>query len=74
MQDRFDDLKQFIISTNAQLEGRVLARIDGLENHFIEMAQSLRRLEQKVDDGFSGIGDVIEEINDRLDGRVANSG
>lgn len=51
--DQFDDLKQFIDSRISQSEQ--LIRGD------------LRRLEQKVDDGFAGIAETIEQINQRLD-------
>jgi hypothetical protein len=36
--------------------------MDGLEHR-------MATLEQKMDDGFAGIGEVIEQLNQRLDDR-----
>jgi hypothetical protein len=62
--DQFDDLKQFIEATVSQSETRIKdelgERIDGVE-------QRLGNLEKKVDDGFAGVADAIETINQRLD-------
>ena len=49
----FDDLKQFISGVVSQSEARLTARIDAVE--------------QKMDDGFAGIADIMEIQNDRLD-------
>lgn len=62
--DQLDDLKQFIAVTLGQTEVRIGERIDGVE-------QKLEALTQNVDDGFAGVGEAIEEINNRIDNRPA---
>jgi hypothetical protein len=47
--EQLDDLKQFIEATVSQTEARLTQKIDALE--------------QKMDDGFAGVGDAIEEIH-----------
>lgn len=51
--DQMDDLKQFIAASASQTEERLL--------------QKLSELEQKVDDGFTGIREAIEQIHQQID-------
>lgn len=51
--DQLDDLKDFVSTTVLQTEARLTERIDGLE--------------QKMDDGFAGVGEAIAGINERID-------
>jgi len=53
--DQLDDLKQFVSATVSQTEARLTEKID--------------KLEQKVDDGFAGVGEAIEEIHTQIDAR-----
>jgi len=50
-ENQLDDLKQFITATVSQTETRLVGRLENLE--------------QKVDDGFAGIGEAIEQINEQ---------
>ena len=72
--DQLNDLKQFIANTVAQTEVRLTGRIDGLEDRIDgleskvdSLAGRMDRLEAKVDDGFAGIGEAIDQLNQRLD-------
>jgi hypothetical protein len=51
--EQFDDLKQFIDSRASQTEAILGQRIDALE--------------KKVDDGFAGAAEPIDQINNRID-------
>lgn len=53
-QAQLDDLKQFITATVSQSEARLEERLGG----------RIDRLEQKMDDGFAGIAEAIEQIHD----------
>jgi len=74
--DQFDDLKQFITATVSQSEARLEARLKEEihqsvaqleENFYVKIAQ----LEAKVDDGFAGIGEAIEQLHHIIDERDA---
>ena len=69
--DQFDDLKQFIEATVSQSETRIKdelgERIDGVEQRLDGVEHRLGNLEKKVDDGFAGVADAIETINQHLD-------
>lgn len=56
---QLDDLKQFIETTVSQTEARLTQRIDAIE--------------KKLDDGFAGIGEAIEAVNQRTDERDAEA-
>jgi hypothetical protein len=59
--DQFDDLKQFIANTVSQTKQRIVKKID--------------KIEQKVDDGFARVGEVVDSIhsnNDEIATRVTN--
>lgn len=73
---QLNDLKQFIADTVSQTEVRLTGRIDGLEGRMdgLEhrmggLEQRLESLEHEVRDGFAGIGEVIEQLNQRFDDR-----
>lgn len=73
---QFNDLKQFIANTVKQTEVTLTRRIDGLEGRMDSlegrmggMEGRMARLEQKVDDGFAGIAETIEQMNQRHDDR-----
>ena len=55
--DQLGDLKQFIDSRISQSEQ--LIRTD--------MTKGFTEVNQKVDNGFAGIGEAIEEINNKMD-------
>jgi hypothetical protein len=67
--DQIDDLKQFIKVTvsqsEARLESRLGGRIDSVEGRLGSVENRLESLEQKMDDGFAGIAEAIEFINDQ---------
>ena len=60
-EQRFEDLKRFVANTVSQSvtasEERLVKRID--------------KLEKKMDDGFAGIGESIDNLGDDLDKRFA---
>jgi hypothetical protein len=60
--DQLNDLKQFIANTVSQTEVRLAERIDKLD-------QRVDSLEHEVRDGFAGIGEVFDQLNQRLDER-----
>lgn len=49
--DQINDLKQFIAATVSQSTALLATNDD------------LKRLEQKIDDGFAGVGEAIEELH-----------
>ncbi|MBI3624480.1 hypothetical protein HY218_02485 [Candidatus Saccharibacteria bacterium] len=53
--DQLDDLKQFIASTVSQTG--------------VQLTGEIKKLEQKVDDGFMGVGEAIEAIHKLIDER-----
>jgi hypothetical protein len=57
--EQLDDLKQFIDSRISQSEQLLKA----------EFTQQLQITNQKIDDGLAGVGEAIEQINNRLDKR-----
>jgi hypothetical protein len=61
--DQLDDLKQFIATTVSQTEAR-------LRNDLANKADIVR-IEQKIDDGFTGVGGAISDFNDDIDKRFA---
>ncbi|MFZ1324242.1 MAG: hypothetical protein WAQ57_03745 [Candidatus Saccharimonadales bacterium] len=61
--DVINDLKQFITATVSQSEERITNELD---NRITRVESQISRLEQKVDDGFATIGDVISGTNDQL--------
>ena len=61
-EDQLDDLEWFIANTLSQTEVRLTQRTDGLDQH-------LSTLEHEVGDGFAEVGEVIEQLDQRLDDR-----
>jgi hypothetical protein len=59
-----ENLKQFINTRLSQSEAYLTA---GFDKRFDELSQKIDTLEQKVDDGFSGIGDALEQMNNEAD-------
>lgn len=61
-EDQLNDLKQFIAATVSQATADMATKDDiaNLENR-------LERLENKVNDGFAGIADVLDQTNERMD-------
>ena len=74
-QNQFDDLKQFIEATVSQSEMRITAQIDEKIGVVDAKIDSLdKKIDNKIDqlreemlDGFTGVGEAIDGINDRLD-------
>lgn len=69
--DQLNDLKQFVAATISQATANMATK-DGLKNLATKVDVEaikidFRRLEQKVDDGFAGIADAVEDINARHD-------
>ncbi|HKU18891.1 MAG TPA: hypothetical protein VJP80_06495 [Candidatus Saccharimonadales bacterium] len=58
-ENQFDDLKQFIVATASQTEKRLETKIETMIND----------LRGEMLDGFAGVGEAIEHINNRLDER-----
>lgn len=59
-EDTVTDLKQFIAATITQQTSDIKEDIAGIKD-------DIGRLEQKVDDGFAGVGEAIEGINQRFE-------
>lgn len=61
-EDQLNDLKQFIAATVSQATANMATKddISSLENR-------LERLEKKVDDGFAGVADALDQTNERMD-------
>ncbi len=59
--DQFEDLKQFINARISQAETR-------FDDRFEEKFEALRK---EMLDGFSGVGEAIDEINKQVDERLA---
>jgi hypothetical protein len=57
--EQLDDLKQFIDARISQSEQAIKA----------EFNQRLNVTNQKIDDGLAGVGEAIEQIDQRLDER-----
>jgi hypothetical protein len=57
--EQLDDLKQFIDARMSQSEQRISA----------EFNQQLQITNRKIDDGLAGVGEAIEQLNNRLDKR-----
>jgi len=55
--EQLDDLKQFIDARISQSEQAIKA----------EFSRQLDVTNQKIDDGLAGVGEVVEQINQRLD-------
>jgi hypothetical protein len=64
--EQLDDLKQFIDSRISQTEARFGERISGSE---AKVEQNLKGLRSEMHDGFAGIGEAIEQINQHHDDR-----
>ncbi len=66
---QLDDLKQFIEATVSQSEERITTELR------TEIKSSAEKLEKKMEDGFAGVGDAIEEIHkvtDSHETRITN--
>lgn len=64
--DQFDDLKQFIASTVSQTEERLQNEMTELKREFKGEMSELRK---EMADGFTGVGEAIDEIHKQLDVR-----
>jgi hypothetical protein len=58
--DQINDLKQFIAATVSQATSDLKTDVAGLK-------QSVQKIEQKIDDGFAGIGEAIDETHKHVD-------
>lgn len=78
LDDKFDDLKQFLTVSLSQTEARLSERVDQLEEKVDRLDHDLNSkidsLDSKVDslamqmqDGFAGIADIVEDHNKQLD-------
>lgn len=56
-EDQLNDLKQFVASTVSQSERRIKD----------ELKQEIKSLDQKMDEGFAGVGEAIEDIYKHTD-------
>jgi len=55
--DQIDDLKQFIDSRISQSEALLKE----------ELGDDIKNLKEEMHDGFSAVGDAIEQINEKID-------
>lgn len=69
--DQLTDLKQFITATVSQTEQRLTERMDGIdqkigniESRLDSVERKIDVIDKKVDDGFAGMGEAIEGINE----------
>ena len=71
---QIDDLKQFISVTIAQTEANLDNKIDGLATKVSGLDARVSGLDDKIEslrqdmlDGFAGVAEVIEELQNRYD-------
>jgi hypothetical protein len=64
MHDYFEDLKQFVAATISQTEERLRADLGTVR-------QDTRSLREELRDGFAGVGDSVETLNQHLAERDA---
>jgi tetrahydromethanopterin S-methyltransferase subunit G len=62
--NQIDDLKQFITATVSQSEQRLGERIDNVEQ---TLTKRIDDLEHKMEEGFAGVSEAIEGINQHQD-------
>lgn len=61
--DQLEDLKQYMDSRFTAIDRRfndIDSRFDSVDSHLVELREEMR-------DGFAGVGEAIEGVNDRLD-------
>lgn len=58
-EDQLDDLKQFIAATVLQTEKRLKGKISNVRSE-------LAGLHDEIADGFAGVGEAIEAINNQI--------
>ena len=75
---QLEDLKDFIDGRISQLETRYDNRVDGLESRIDGLDGRIGKLEIKLEelrkemiDGFTGVGEAIDEINKHFDKRIS---
>lgn len=67
---QFDDLKLFISTTVGQAEANLrseLASKSDLKKVEQLLTEGIVRLEEKVDDGFGGVGEAIDNLGAKID-------
>lgn len=67
-EQQLEDLKQFIDGRISQAESRLE---NNLEEKIVEVKTEVESLRKEMLDGFSGVGEAIEEINKQVDERLA---
>lgn len=75
--DQLDDLKQFIAASVSQATANMATKDDlkdlATKDDASQIRGDLQRVEQKVDDGFAGVAEIVDEIhkqNDDFDTRL----
>jgi uncharacterized membrane-anchored protein YhcB (DUF1043 family) len=61
--DQIDDLKQYFAATISQTEANLDNKIAGLDN-------KIESLRQDMMDGFAGVAEVIEELQNHYDENI----
>ena len=74
--DQLDDLKQFILASISQSEGRLrhefVTAISESEGRLRgEMSQGFQTIRNEMSDGFLAVGEAIEEIHQQLEAHNA---
>jgi hypothetical protein len=64
--DQLTDLKQFILATVSQTEARLESKIDSVE---VRLSTRIDELNDKMDDGFAGVGEAIEQLHQQIEER-----
>ena len=62
--DQLDDLKQFIAASVSQPELRIR---DDMDKRFDNVSAEFRAVREEIADGFAGVGEAVEEMNNRAD-------
>ena len=69
--DQLDDLKLFIDTRLSQTETTLRSEMDAMKAELTgrmgTMESGIQQLSDRMDNGFTGIGEIIEQINDRMD-------
>lgn len=72
MQDeQLEDLKQFIGATVSQSEERLRAEISRVEGKVDGLEGRVDGLRQEMLDGFSGVGEAIDELHKEIEERAS---
>jgi len=68
---QLEDLKQFIDGRISQTEARFDEKLGTLETKMGSLDSKLEELRKEMLNGFTGVGEAIDEINKHFDERIS---